>query len=227
MLQHGLKYCPCCRRELSLEMFGSDISRPDGLACWCKDCVGSNGRKWYKEKKAIGGEWLEERRRKDREIQSKRYQPHPLPELTEEERQARMRCAYIRRREWAKKHPERVKQYLKKYRAKPETKEKNRQRARERYQNDGKYRQRKRLASMQRTARKNNAVCTLTRKDLANFSNGRCLFCGTSEDLCAAHDIPVVKQGSTSVGNLFVLCRGCNSMMGTRELSEMFSQLEL
>lgn len=36
--QNGIKYCPRCKRQLPIELFGSDASTSDGLQTYCKVC---------------------------------------------------------------------------------------------------------------------------------------------------------------------------------------------
>ena len=36
--KNGIKYCPRCKRELPIDLFGSDASTSDGLQTYCKVC---------------------------------------------------------------------------------------------------------------------------------------------------------------------------------------------
>lgn len=47
----GVKICFCCKRELSLEMFDKDNSRPDKLCYQCKECKRAYSRAYYKTEK--------------------------------------------------------------------------------------------------------------------------------------------------------------------------------
>jgi 5-methylcytosine-specific restriction endonuclease McrA len=41
---------------------------------------------------------------------------------------------------------------------------------------------------------------------------GRCLSCGTAEDLSADHIVPLCLGGSNEIGNIQVLCCECNCL---------------
>lgn len=41
--------------------------------------------------------------------------------------------------------------------------------------------------------------------------NGMCVYCGSNEDLCLDHLIPVIKGGDNEKDNLVLACKGCNS----------------
>lgn len=41
------KNCSRCGEAKSLDRFGRDKTRRDGLACWCKDCLNQNSRNWH------------------------------------------------------------------------------------------------------------------------------------------------------------------------------------
>lgn len=69
-----------------------------------------------------------------------------------------------------------------------------------------------------------NSIADLTAEQAASILEKGCLFCGTHKDLTIAHDTPVVKGGNTTRGNLFCLCRSCNSSMKTKSLKEILKQ---
>ncbi len=68
--------------------------------------------------------------------------------------------------------------------------------------------------------------CQLT-LDEVNRIKKSCFFCGSKVDLTLAHDIPLIKGGPWSRGNIFCLCRSCNSRMGTKSLAEVLKQYHL
>ena len=78
-----------------------------------------------------------------------------------------------------------------------------------------------------RRALRAETVDTLTSDQSAVILAQGCWFCDATEDLTLAHNIPVSKQGNTTAGNVFCLCRRCNSSMATKSLSETIEQLEL
>jgi len=56
----------------------------------------------------------------------------------------------------------------------------------------------------------------------------RCAYCGSTEDLCADHRIPLARGGSNTVDNLLPACRSCNSRKHTKtedEFREYLAQL--
>lgn len=48
----------------------------------------------------------------------------------------------------------------------------------------------------------------------------RCAYCGSTEDLCADHRVPLARGGSNSVANLLPACRSCNSKKHTKTEEE-------
>ncbi len=46
--------------------------------------------------------------------------------------------------------------------------------------------------------------------------DGRCLECGSIENLTVDHVIPKVKGGCNNVKNLITLCEGCNKRKGSK-----------
>lgn len=88
----------------------------------------------------------------------------------------------------------------------------------------------RRSRQARRRARKANTVDTLTTQETATILAQGCLFrhlgdCDGSPTL--AHDIPISKGGNTTEANLFCLCARHNSLMRTKSLSDLFSQLAL
>lgn len=52
---------------------------------------------------------------------------------------------------------------------------------------------------------------------LLEFCGGRCLRCGTRENISRDHVVPIANGGSNSIANLQPLCCSCNSSKGTKE----------
>lgn len=52
--------------------------------------------------------------------------------------------------------------------------------------------------------------------DLLQKYNYMCLSCGSTEDICADHIIPLSKGGLNTIDNIQPLCRVCNSKKGTK-----------
>jgi 5-methylcytosine-specific restriction endonuclease McrA len=54
--------------------------------------------------------------------------------------------------------------------------------------------------------------------ELLELSGGRCLSCGTVEDLSADHIIPLSLGGANTIENIQVLCCECNNAKGAAVL---------
>lgn len=76
-------------------------------------------------------------------------------------------------------------------------------------------------------ARKRGALCNLAADEMLELLAAGCFLCGSMEDLAVAHDIPTSKNGNTTRGNCFCLCRSCNSKMGNKNLAEVLVQKSL
>lgn len=55
------------------------------------------------------------------------------------------------------------------------------------------------------------------------LSTGRCAACGSTEDLCIDHIIPICRGGSCEVENLQALCFSCNARKGRKTMDEFMS----
>lgn len=79
----------------------------------------------------------------------------------------------------------------------------------------------KRRSQSKRKALRAATLCTLTAREIEEIRSTECLFCGSMQNLTLAHDIPVIRGGSTTQENCFCLCASCNSKMGTKTLAEV------
>jgi 5-methylcytosine-specific restriction endonuclease McrA len=53
---------------------------------------------------------------------------------------------------------------------------------------------------------------------LVEACGGRCLACGSSEDLTVDHVIPLALGGPTTIANIQPLCAACNNIKGCEVL---------
>ena len=81
-----------------------------------------------------------------------------------------------------------------------------------------------RVAKLKRRALEANVPHTLTEKDGQVILSMGCFICGSKERLELGHDVPVVKGGGFTFGNIVCLCRTCNGHVGTRILYQMLHQ---
>jgi len=78
------------------------------------------------------------------------------------------------------------------------------------------YRQRR-----DRRARLENCEGSYTHREwteLLNKYEGKCLQCGSTENIEADHVVPITKGGSNSIENIQPLCRRCNRKKWTKIL---------
>lgn len=59
-----------------------------------------------------------------------------------------------------------------------------------------------------------------TRTKVMKRDKYTCVYCGSREDLCLDHIYPVSLGGSSTPGNLQILCRSCNSRKGAKITEE-------
>ena len=63
----GMKLCPSCDRELSIDQFNRNDRRKDGRAGWCKSCAGSASHSWRDGHRAASGASTARRRESERD----------------------------------------------------------------------------------------------------------------------------------------------------------------
>jgi hypothetical protein len=126
------------------------------------------------------------------------------------------------RRNWRLNNPDKVREYSNDWKQEhPEAiKESKRQWA---LRNVEKLREKNRA----RRAAKTNTVVTLSEQEATEIMRAGCFFCHSHTDLTIAHDTPIVKGGNTTRGNVFCLCRSCNSKMHAFTLKDMLKQSTL
>ncbi len=63
---------------------------------------------------------------------------------------------------------------------------------------------------MSEKAKHDRSIPASIKKWVWNRDQGKCVSCGSVEDLEFDHDIPFSKGGSNSMDNIRILCRKCN-----------------
>lgn len=87
--------------------------------------------------------------------------------------------------------------------------------------------ERQKLYSLRHNLLATGTLVGLTYTDLAAIRSCPCWFCGSRDRAQVAHGVALSKGGLTSRGNVFPLCRMCNTRMATRSLAEVLVQVPL
>lgn len=176
-----IKYCPICKKNLSTNEYGKDRKYPDGLKVYCKSCRKEKEKEYYYNNLEKNRENAKLRQRKFREN----------PENAEKWRQF-AKDAYHQN---PKFHIERRKKW--------------------RHSENGRT---KMLLQLQRRRSAITSVYNdLSQKDvlfLLEFQNNLCPKCKRSflvVPYTIDHIIPVSLGGATTLQNIQLLCRRCNS----------------
>lgn len=61
------KTCSSCARRLSVAKFGRNLSAPDGLSWYCRECANEKQREWKAANPKKVRKWQEDYRRRNRE----------------------------------------------------------------------------------------------------------------------------------------------------------------
>lgn len=196
-----LKICPKCNTEQPVDHFHKDPSRKDGLTAYCKSCK----KEYYKANR----ETLVKRAQKWNKENPEKFKSHV--------------------KKWNRNNPEKVKGYAKNRVFPPGYhKESSRRRRKKnpelmrwyRRISDRKNPESKVIRENRRRAIKlaapGNGVSRRDWKEIQRRQGGKCLRCGSPENLSMDHVIPLVKGGADDPSNIQILCRPCNSHKGTR-----------
>jgi hypothetical protein len=201
-----MKNCARCKTEKDLTAFGSNRSRTDGLAGYCKPCNKKykkdyheknsdkhsiNGKKWreshVEEKKDMDRIWIENNRDKSRKIKQR----------------------------WKDNNPEKVKEMSKNYSIShaEELRQKNKQ---WRLDNLEKCR----LKEHRRRARiRQNGVFIVSDKEIKNLLGKPCFYCG-EKSMHIDHIVPISRGGNHSIGNIVQACAHCNLSKNAKFITE-------
>lgn len=124
-------------------------------------------------------------------------------------------CNRLRKKKWRTLNPGKEKTY-------PEKKEDSEKSAKRQRKWRGANRQRARSIAHKRRTRKTKAGGSYTAEEFKSMCahyDYRCLACGKKfplSKLTFDHIIPVIKGGTSDIGNGQPLCRSCNSSKGTK-----------
>lgn len=171
-----MKICPCCKIEKDLAVFGNNKRNPDGLATYCKPCKALYHRKHYKA------------------------HPEKWAGYSKNWRTANAQYKLQQDKEYAQRHPDRVR--LSKTKYKKLHPEKIREMS---------LRRRARVAS--------NGVFVILAKELLQLTQRPCFYCG-QESKHIDHVIPISRGGRHSIGNLVPSCVKCNLSKSNKFLVE-------
>jgi len=193
------KICTWCNNPFTPGHFNQKLCSPE-----CKTASIKDVKKRYKltEKGKLTNErWIKSERRKENE---RRYQTSP---------KGKERAIKISKR-YKENHPEKVKEISRKcansYRKTPHGKDVHRKAAKA-------YRKTDKGKTMMKKHKYKARNPNATGFDIAAWNEklkacgGKCIQCGTKEDITVDHIIPLSKGGSNHISNLQPLCRSCNS----------------
>ena len=217
-----VKRCTKCGIEKPLSEFPKNKNRPDGRNYWCKECARNHRNQHAEERKAYARKYRKEHAEELSEY-NKQWRADNPGYSTEYRKQwcadNPERCRELRT-QYYQKHRKKELEYANQYRLENPDKVKA---AQKRWSDNNPDKQR--ANCQRRRARKAITVCDLTPEQSDAILSTGCFFCGSMDNLTLAHDTPVVRGGNTTPGNIFCLCRSCNSSMGTKTLSETIGQL--
>jgi 5-methylcytosine-specific restriction endonuclease McrA len=197
-----IKTCSKCSIEKNIEFFPINKGGLYGRKSVCKECEKVKHTKWYEEnkdkKQAQNKQWKQENK-SSYSKQQKQYREENKTKLSE--------LLAI----WYQNNRELVLAKSKAY-----------------YQNNP-------SISITKFARRRERERHLNSKRLTpyfvfsikeKFEN-KCFICGTNEQLCIDHHIPILLGGVMEEKNAVLLCKSCNSKKGAKHPSRFYSEEQI
>jgi 5-methylcytosine-specific restriction endonuclease McrA len=188
------KQCSKCKGVKTVDCFGKQKDKKDGLRSHCKSCRSESSRKYRENNPEKVSESCRKYREKNREKVAeggRKYYDKNREKISEGRRKQydknREKEAELSRK-WKQANLDKVNAY-----------------------------------SQKRRARKQNAPGNATADDIKarfDYYGNKCVYCGTEENLHIEHRIPLSRGGSHHPANLAPACGSCNSSKGTKTETE-------
>lgn len=195
------KSCASCGPTVGpkpISAFNRDKRRPDGLLCYCRDCLKiRNAQRYVANREKIqdrNRRWGAENKARVSQVGRAYYAANKAKVLA-------------KRRERQAADPEAVRTYFREYARRNKV--------------------RKTDAVIDRRARKRNQfVERVYRKKVHARDSGACYLCGnpvTLQEMNVEHVVPLSRGGLHGYANVRTSCSGCNTRKGTRLLEELLT----
>lgn len=216
-MPENVKTCTMCQVAKSLDQFGSDISRKDGLHPHCKECK----KEWRKANShlltARSREWNRANPKRTAEYK-KTWRNRDPGKTRSSDREKTQR--------WRHLNPEKEranrKRYYENLRSDPVRLDERRKKQSNYSSQWAKSNPEKvRITKNTRRARIAGAGGTYTSQEwnaLCEYFHNKCLCCGSNDPLTADHVVPLSSGGSNTIDNLQPLCFSCNCKKGTKTI---------
>ena len=217
------KVCPHCNRELPTTSFCSNKARKDGLAAYCRECSSAMFKEYRQTDrfKEVASKWRDENADKIREQNRLRMREYSKTEKYREYKREYEKSEKYK--EWSRanaaKPANRARHTA--YNAKPEAVAQ-----RQAHQSTDEFKSKRRAyrqsdkgkQAISTAAHNRRAIERGLRKDLTTkqwriiiaMYDGKCAYCGSSENVQQEHVIPISKGGGTTFSNIVPACKKCN-----------------
>lgn len=239
----SVKTCLRCKTQKSLDYFGKDKQRKDGLSPLCKPCNVERVREWREknpEKKQAQSRLEYERNAEQIKLRSAQWYSSNKEQAAETSRAYRIknRFAILQNKhkyyeENKERHSEKTRAYYEKHRAdveiyKREWYDLNKERLSSkakvyRVEHKEEIRAAKSNAKHTRRARLRFAQSFFVPRDLIEeLYSQPCGYCGDyiEGQMQIDHIIPISRGGNHKIGNLISACPACNMSKGSKTLTE-------
>lgn len=241
----GTKICKKCGDTLTIDKFGKDKQRKDGLCLYCKECWKKRTKEWKANNRV---KMLEQKKisyNKNRESILEKAKNNPkLKENRKKYYSDNKEKIEVYRKEYAinnkeklsikdkiyyQKNIERIAIYNANYRKnnadKLATKERLRTSSGWRKKYNKEHLTEHRIHSQKRSANKRKLLATLTKEQWNNiklYFDNKCCYCGKKSPLEQEHFKPLSKLGEYTINNIVCACRSCNASKHDALFSEWY-----